>query len=182
MANRERSMCKIIVYSIIFATIFSIVSIFAFNYYPRSLKRVAGIEDITANDISEIKLSMGVYEETESIGMVPVVENIRNIIITDKAFYNDVLALFKGHTMRRRLFAPKVEYRRVIPTKPSYTFLSISFKDTNENLSINISNNSRFIAIWSSESDYTKYRLYGEGIDTISLLESVLRLDLKLSD
>ena len=61
---------------IIIAALAIIISLVVFNYYPRSLERVAGTEGITANDISQIKISLYVYKENP--GRAPETEKITN--------------------------------------------------------------------------------------------------------
>ncbi len=174
MTDRKQSMVK----SIMYAVVGAVIVLLAVSFYPRDLRQVAGLQDITPDDIIRIQLSMAVYEELAGGAVAPRSELIaQNESITDRDFFKDVLDVLEDHTVRRRFFSRGVDYRRVDLTKPSIVFLSVSF-DNRETLFINISNDSRFMAIWSSESAYTRYRLYGEGIDTNKLYESVLRLNL----
>ena len=154
----------------------------AFTLYPRELKRVAGLDGITAADITQVQLSLSVYREPESSGMAPRAEPIaQNEIITDEVFFEELLNLLDKHTLRRRLTPQRVEYRRVDPTKPSLVLLSLSLA-SEDTLFLAISHDSRYIALWSADSPYTRYRLYGEGLDTRRLVESYLRLNPTHSD
>ena len=168
--------------SIMYAVIAAVIVLLAVNFYPRDLRQVAGLQDITPDDITRIQLSMAIYEEVAGGAVPPRSELIaQNEIITDRDFFEDVLDMLENHTVRRRLLSRGVDYRRVDLTRPSIVFLSVSF-DNRETLFIDISNDSRFMAIWSGESAYTRYRLYGEGLDTNKLYESVLKLNLTPGD
>ncbi len=178
MAKTQRTQGETIAKALKFVAIGAIILAFAFIYYPRSFAGVAGIQDVTADDITQIELTMTVYEENYSSGRAPRTETIAgNKIITDEEFFADVLGVLEDQTMRRRLFVPRVEYRQPDYTTPRYTVLNIRFAD-DEKLFVHISSDPRFILMWPGGSDPTHYRLYGEGIDTNRLLESVLRLDL----
>lgn len=173
MTDRKLPISRLIAYAVIVA----ITVLLALNFYPRDLKQVVGLKGITPDDITQIQLSMAVYEEPASPGMEPRAELIANgEVITDRAFFKDLLDLLENHTVRRRLLSRGVEYRRVDPTKPSIVFLAIYLENNRETLFLDISNDSRFLSMWSSDTGYTRYRVYGEGIDTNSLHESVLGL------
>ena len=177
---QQRLQAETIARALKFATIATIIVGLVFIYYPRSFVEVAGIRDVTVDDITQIGLSMSIYEEASSPGRAPRTEIIaRNEIITDEDFFADVLDLFENQTMRRRLLVPRIEYRRPDYTTPRFTALHISFED-DETLFVHISSDPRFILMWSGGSDPTRYRFYGQGVDTNKLLKSVLRLDMTI--
>lgn len=172
MRNRKLTSTRLVAYTVIVA----VTLLLALNFYPRDLKGVAGLREVTPDHIAQMQLSMAVFEEPGSSGVLPRAELIAsNEVITDEDFFIDVLELLSGHTMRRRLLSRGVDYRRTDFTKPSIVLISVSL-DSNKTVFIDVSNDPRFVAIWSDDSPYTRYRLYGEGINTDKLHRSVLKL------
>lgn len=171
MTNRRTPVARLVVLAAIVATIGFLV----FSFYPRDLKRVAGLHGVTPADIVQIQLSMSIYREPESAGMVPRTELIAsNEVITDEGFFEQVLQLLDEKRIRTRPFSSGMEYRKADFSKPAFTLLSMSLEH-GETVFISISNDSRFVAMWSSETEYARYRLYGEGIDTRQLRDAVPR-------
>ena len=139
-----------------------IILLLLFFYYPIDLESTMGLKDITSDDILGISLHIRMPSREG--------EEIRLENITDKDFIEDVLSILSNHTMRERRLQRGDTFPIRDFTKPLFTDIEIILKDAKAWISI--SYDSRYVQVLTTDG-YKRYKLYGDGIDTKGILESV---------
>lgn len=176
------------------------VSMLIFIFYPYDLERTAGIENLTADDISSVSLNQtiripkGMDIETKEISMNDIAKKLEELSplplseyseshlismtgITDKSFIEEVLLTLSNHNMRKIRFSKGVDYFRSDNALPSRTRISIRLNYPNKTeVHIYISHDPTYISIYKfnsidGNSGRVRYKMYGDGIDTQRLFK-----------
>ncbi len=137
-----------------------IVSLMFARYRPIKLEQAALFGEHFTHDILHINLVRAEWNKDHS-GIKDV---LPATVITDIALIDDVVSLLSGQTMTRRLRKKGTLFYPNDFERPTFIVLFLVFED----------NKSTIISIAphpSLQVNGTRYRLWGQGIDTVKLWE-----------